>query len=464
MTAFPRRRMRTSLNGGVLIAFVVVQAAIGLLAARDPSLALGATIVLVGAVLSLISPLGVAVVAFPAVLATRRLGGGGIDLSYADAVLIASTALALPYVPWRSRALRNVLVALAAYLVVLSITIIVHPSVTAVVELLHRMELVGGAVVVGAAISAGGKTRIALQLLIGACAVLAIAAVADSLSNGFEPAYPFNVNKNAAGFFLTCALLLLVVAPRQVALPRPVILPAEGLLLAGLVACQSRASAATFVGVLFIASFRRGGSRAFVPILGTAAVVAMIWSTSQDLSDRTDNARFNSLNTRIESYDRSFELWKTNPIFGVGVRFFRDPTLNASEPHNLIISSLGESGLVGTIGFVALNVAMVAQFRRRHDPLGRAALYLTIAHAVDSMAGIFWVAGTGTLPWLVIGLAVGIDHTGQGDGTEEPARSQRAARRSTTRSWSGAGGALSQITGHVEPASTSAVETSMSQR
>ena len=130
-TALPRRVWRGSITSAGLIALLIVQAAIGLLAAKDPSLALAATVVLIGSCLALFSPLGVAAAVFPAVIATRRLGGGGIDLSYADAVLVVSTVLALPFVPWKSRTLRNVLGALGIYLVVLAITIMANPSVRA---------------------------------------------------------------------------------------------------------------------------------------------------------------------------------------------------------------------------------------------------------------------------------------------------------------------------------------------
>jgi polysaccharide biosynthesis protein PslJ len=455
-TALPRRTLRASMTSTALVIFVALQAGIGLLAAQDPQLALAAAVVLAAAVLAVISPLGVAAVAFPAVLATRRLGGGGIDLSYADAVLVVATALALPFVPWRSRVLRNVLSALGLYLVVLAVTIIANPSVRAVIELFHRLELVAGAVMVGAAIAATGRTRFALRLLVAACAGLAVAAIAFTLSHGWAPAYPLGVNKNAAGFFLTCALLLLVVVPRHVELPRAASLPIQVLILAGLAACQSRASAATFVSVLLISSVRRTGSKALIPIVGTVALVAMIWTTSQRLTEDSPGAQFNSLNTRIDTYDRTMELWQGDPIFGVGVRFFREPALAAGEPHNLIIASLGESGVVGTAGFVAFNIAVIAMFRRRKDALGHAALYLTIAHAIDSMAGIFWVAGTGTLPWLVVGLAVGLDPSPTSAG-DVAGQDHAEASRSTTRSTNAALGAPSHTTDAWTPASSTVV-------
>jgi O-antigen ligase len=205
-----------------------------------------------------------------------------------------------------------------------------------------------------------------------------------------------------------------------VKLPAAARAPIQALLIVGLSACQSRGSAATLLVVLLVVVMRRGGARALVPVIGGVALAAMIWSTSQDFNDRSENAKFNSVNTRLETYDRSMELWSEQPVFGAGLRFWRDPAITgASEPHNLMISALVESGLVGTVAFVGFNVGILLLLRRRSDALGRAAFYLTLAHAIDAMAGIFWVAGTGTLPWLVVGLAAGHAHI---VATDDPER------------------------------------------
>ena len=169
--------------------------------------------------LALFSPLAVAAAVFPAVIATRRLGGGGIDLSYADAVLVVSTVLALPFVPWKSRTLRNVLGALGIYLVVLAITIMVNPSVRAVVELSTDSSWSADRSSSALRSPAAGKTRLALRLFIAACTAVAVAAIVYTLSRG-SPAYPFGIHKNAAGFFLTCGLLLSLVTPRHLCLPK----------------------------------------------------------------------------------------------------------------------------------------------------------------------------------------------------------------------------------------------------
>ena len=58
-------------------------------------------------------------------------------------------------------------------------------------------------------------------------------------------------------------------------------------------------------------------------------------------------------------------------------------------------------------------------------PLGDAGFLVLAERILDSMLGILWVAGTGTLPFLVVGLAVG-DDDGRRRRTEEQAEPLRA--------------------------------------
>lgn len=405
-------------TAGVLLV-VLAQVAIGLLVVRSPTYGVLAAIALVGGLIAMFSPLTAAAFAFPATIATWRLGGGGFDLSYADAVLIMSTLLALPFVPWQSRTLRRLLSALFVYVLIIAVTILANPSPRAVIELFHRVELVGGALVVGSAVAAAGKARFALRLVLAACGALAAGAVVYTLTHDLGPAYPFNVNKNAAGFLLTGALLVLVVAPDLVELPRSAMVPVQALLLAGLVACQSRASAATFLVVLFIAMLRRRGSRALLPVVGALALAAMVWSTSQHLTDQTPKAKHNALNSRLETYDSTLNLWADHPVFGLGLRFFRDPSLEMAEPHNVVISALGESGLVGTVGLVVFLALVIHTLRRQRVQLSRLAVYLVVAQFINALADIYWVAGRGTLPWLIVGLAAGEAMAVEGHGLDE---------------------------------------------
>jgi polysaccharide biosynthesis protein PslJ len=389
----------------IAAALLMAQVATGLVVAGGGRTAL-AVIVLLAAVPALaVAPLSVAALAFPLVFATRRLGLGGLDLSYADAALVATTVVAMRWVPWSSQVLRRLFLVLMGYLAVMAVVVAGTPTTRAVLEWLHRAELVGGSLIVGAAVAASGRARQALRLYVATAFVYAVTAVVDTVTSGFEPAYPFGTQKNGAGFFIAAAIIMTLRAPGVLALGTQWMVPLRVVLFAGLVATQSR-SASIAVGVVLVFLTLRGRVRfSFVPVLGVMGIVAMVW-LSRDVVSRDD--QFNSLNSRLSTYEIALEVWQVEPVFGAGLRYWRDPQLGAGEPHNFALSALGESGVVGLVAVVALNGAFLITLRRRPDELAACAKALIVARLVVGLADVYWVAGPGTISWLVVGLAAGV--------------------------------------------------------
>ncbi len=63
---------------------------------------------------------------------------------------------------------------------------------------------------------------------------------------------------------------------------------------------------------------------------------------------------------------------------------------------------------MGLLGLVLLLVVILRSMSRSPSDLGEAMRYLiVIARILESMLGIFWTAGTGTLPFLIVGLVIG---------------------------------------------------------
>ncbi len=146
-------------------------------------------------------------------------------------------------------------------------------------------------------------------------------------------------------------------------------------------------------------------------MLGSLALAGMIWtSTSKQLDQDAATAQFNPLETR-EDHLRpdARSVGARSRSSAKGLRYWNDVNVQrangygVTEPHNLVISALGESGIVGAADVLALNGVLVFGLRKRRDPLGQAAFYLVIARFVAGLADIYWVAGAGTLPWLVRG-------------------------------------------------------------
>lgn len=393
-------------------AAAAIQVFVGLLTSKGSFYMFAAAGVVVLAPLAVLSPMSAAALAFPGSIATWRLGVGGLDLSYADAVLVAATVLCLPKAAWKSDMFKRLAVVAGLYLTVLAIPLAVNPTLKALLEWLHRVHFLFGALIVGSAVAKAGKARLALRLFVVAALAVSVAAVAFTLTHSFEPAYPFGIQKNPAGFLVTGGLIICIVAASVIELPRPINLATQIVLLLGVLSCQSRGSATTFIVVLFVNALRAKKKSLLVPALGALALAGMIWtSTSKQLEQDAATAQFNPIETRETTYAQALDLWRDKPVFGQGLRYWNDQELQRangygiSEPHNLVISALGETGLVGATDVLALNGALVLGLRKRRDPIGQAAFFLVVARFVAGLADIYWVAGAGTLPWLIVGLA-----------------------------------------------------------
>jgi O-antigen ligase len=357
------------------------------------------------------SPILLCSVAPGAMFFTYRLDLGPVDLSYADAVVVFGALVALRWAPWHSPWLRQLLLYFGGYLLLLVPSLLANPSTRAIVEWFHRIEIVVGALIIGSALAVAGKARATLRVYTAISAVYAVAAIVEAVTSDFTPAYPLGIHKNGAAMLFAAAILVLHLCGPIVG-PRRVVVPAELLLFGGILACQGRAAAATLIGLMLLIALRsRRGRRGIVPLLGAVALGAMVVVTVIALAnDDSGSAKFNSYNSRISTYEAALDVWRDDPITGVGIRFWNDPKVpSKGEPHNVIVSALGESGVIGAVAIVVFNAGIVAMLWKRRDPLGQAGLYLTIAHLVDAMAGIYWVAGTGTISWLILGLAVGVD-------------------------------------------------------
>jgi O-antigen ligase len=325
----------------------------------------------------------------------------------------------------------------------LSIPIVAHPSSRAVVEVGHRLFLIVGAIAIGTALSALGQVARALRAFVGAATIIAFVAVLDALAHRSagsllpEPAYPLGIHKNAAGFLVACALIVLVVARDELNIARPARTAATITLFLGLAACQSRGSGITLILVLVLwGAMHQKGRLSFTTVVGAVLVgVVMMVSANAMFSSDEKDSRFNSLNSRVETYNATLDLWHDSELTGIGLKYWRDPSLTGQiafgEPHNLIVSALGESGIIGLAALAFLVGSTARLLRRQRSALGVLALMLLVAKTVDSLLGIFWVAGTLTLPLLMVGVAIGASVTGSSPQPEavSPRRTALARAR-----------------------------------
>ncbi len=172
------------------------------------------------------------------------------------------------------------------------------------------------------------------------------------------------------------------------------------------------------------------------PLLLAASIIligiSVVTYRDRDLSASTQ--QFNSLNTRLDTYHYAIDdVWRPHLLDGSGLKWFFAPGSPVGAPHNLIISELSEAGLIGLAALALFLIVVLRTSRRSSSDLGEAAFLVMVARLLESMLGIFWTAGVGTLPFLVLGLMVGDEDEEVGVGARRVRRPRSAGDRADGR-------------------------------
>ena len=375
-----------------------------------------------------------AVLAFPAAFATQRIGGGAVDLSGSDAVIIAATALILPSLVGRPlpRAVGLLLLVLAGYLVVVLVTVTFHPSPRSLVEVFHRSMMVGGSLLIGHEVVRRGHAALALRLLLAVSLTIAVSTLVVSVGNGFAIAQPFGLQKNYIGSLLATVLLVGLSAYPAFELDNRWRVPMLCLLALGLLAAHSRGAVlAVLAGLLIMAVRSRSRHRTVVRIAvvvasaGLAVFLGHSIAAQYELRQTSGNS-LDSLSQRTNVEEATRRLWAEHPVTGVGLKYFRTGLYGKADQaaNNVVDEALAETGLVGTAGFIVFAVGSLTVLAKASGPYATAALVVVAARFVHGQVDIFWTSGTAALPWLIAGMAI-----------STPAVSARA-RRPSPPSWS----------------------------
>lgn len=388
---------------------------------RDPARARLLAFAFAGAVIALAAPLPLLVVSLAASFAFRRVAVSGIDISYADVLLTVTAVASIRFaVAAANNAVRRALVAAAAFQVILLVAVAANPTEAAAFEWLHRIVLVAGAIIVGVALRHTGLLTLALRGYYGVAALFAADALRLALTTGFEPAYPFGMQKNPAGLLMAFALLSLFVTPRIARLAHPLAPLLGALLLLGLLATRSRGAMVALLLASVLWAVRSGRARVAFPlaIAAGAAMVLVIYVTTESelelVRANPELERFKGIGARIETNERGLELFRDSPIVGQGLRYFRDPAFRASEPHNVVVVTLSEGGVIGGLALTVLLGGALHALRGRRGPLAQLARLAVLMRFTAGLLDIYWVAGTGSLPWILVGLALTDDSRDRG--------------------------------------------------
>ena len=126
--------------------------------------------------------------------------------------------------------------------------------------------------------------------------------------------------------------------------------------------------------------------------------------------------RHNSFAIRTASYAQTLQIWHTSPLFGVGERYWYTGHFPGTfQPPNAEIGMLATGGVVGLAGFLVLIVGSLWMLWRLPSAMGSFALAVMVAHVVEGQFDIFWVTGTGSAPWIILGMAFAVSRRRVGE-------------------------------------------------
>jgi hypothetical protein len=415
-------RMRLEAPAFVLVA-VTGGGVAGALSATSTRLAaaVAAGLVLIG--LTARRPVVLAVISLLGVFGSERLGGAALvagnepGVSYSDVLLAAATLLSVPALIG-TRELRRLRLAgwgIASYLACLLPTVLLNSSQRGYLEWLHRLVLLAGSVLVGAWIAREGKIRPALRWLAFVACIVAVAAVSSAVRLGWLNCAPFGLNKNFAGALLGAVIVVVFIAREHLALPAPWWAVVVCILGAGVIATHSRggalaASVGLFLAFVLQARLHTSGTKVLA-VLVAAGLALFVYTSVRHQLDQSQTVISNSsigVRNNVERATRA--VWRTSPIYGVGLKYFNT---NAHGPFalaadNVADNELAEAGVIGLAGFVVLQGAVLgAGLRRgRAAQLAAAAFGAVAGLLAHGLVDIYWTAGTITLPFIVLGMAL----------------------------------------------------------
>ncbi len=352
------------------------------------------------------------------ILATYRIAAGGTDLSLSDAALFVAFFPAVlfaqrPYTqPMRAMVWLGVV-----YEASTLFTVVANPYRANVIEWVHAGLLVIGALVVGWSIGREGHARLALTMMLTALTILGVLVMMQALAQyargDFSPVYPsqpFPMHKNAAGCLFGFAAAMAYARPSWLRWPSVYAHASFWISVTALGCTQSRQAMAGLAAALIVIVMRTQHAgkerRSKVILLAVLAGMGMIlvMVRNQIASGNEHNSFFQ----RIDWLGESTRIWLSDPLFGVGLRWWYTDRFPVSfQPPNAIMEVLTTAGLVGLAGFLVLMVGSVVVMWRVDPKYGLIPVVLILSRLVQGQLDLFWVAVQTSVPFLVAGICLG---------------------------------------------------------
>ncbi|MGY2083211.1 O-antigen ligase family protein [Blastococcus sp. SYSU DS0539] len=338
----------------------------------------------------------------------------------ADVALALAVCLALLRAEGLSAVAQRILRGVVVYQAILLIPVVVHPTPDAVIDWAHRFFLMAGGLLVGSELARSASRARALRVFVYTCAAMGGLSAVQAVLTAFDPVYPLGISKNLAGEVLAAGVLVGVAVGKEVLGSATAQAWAVSLAGVGLLATQSRGAWLGLGAALVIWFVYSRPSRRVVFAMAVVAVGASSYiATSLASESGLENSRqTSSLESRQYFEQIALGYFEDSPIVGQGIRYYLDPAFDfpvpldgdgvaRASPHNVIVETLSESGLVGLAAFSFLIGHTGVVLLRCRTAFSMLALSSLLGNLVHGLVDIYWLAGSLTVVWVLIGLATG---------------------------------------------------------
>ena len=399
-----------------VVASVLLLVWAGRTATTRPELAVIVAIVILVLGLTLVEPATVPLLSLPLMLVVSRVGLGGVDLSVSDFVLGIAMWPALflakrPYTPQ----LRALLWLAGIYQLATVFTVLNNPYAANIVEWFHAGVLLVGGLLVGWIVGRHGYARLGLRLLLGLITVLAVVTIVQGAlqfaSGIFAPVYvtwPYDMHKNFVGTVCGIGAGIAYARPVWVEWRRWWLILAFFLNAAAVLLTQSRQALIGLIAAIVVLVLRGRGEHKRSKVVLLLAAPALVFVTRLVQDQVESGNQFNSVFQRLSWFQDSFDVWITDPWFGVGLRWwYTDRFPVQFQPPNAEVEVLTSAGVLGLAAFLVLMVGAVVVLWRLDPVYGTLALSVLVNRLVQAQFDLYWVAVQASLPFVVIGIALG---------------------------------------------------------
>jgi len=220
---------------------------------------------------------------------------------------------------------------------------------------------------------------------------------------------------------------------------RPVLLTSSALMIMSLVISASQAAwGGTVIMVTVMVFLTGGGARtrkliALIFVIGIAAFLVFQLEAGGAFSSFTSLVRERSsvaarvagttglsdafgyvggsLDGRLRYWSEASRLFETSPVWGLGFTEYADKSVYGAETHNMYLTWLTETGVLGATGFMLMMIVVVSRALKvkGQDAQSDLALHLLLSLLVGYLfVGIFWHIEVDRLFWLIFGLVGGL--------------------------------------------------------